>query len=80
MLDLNNKVVLPNKKEFEFFKQNNLSYWNFKHFMQHCQLKNRMPLNIVKVISQYIQCLNNIKQYVQDNDVIICRKFIRGDQ
>ncbi|KAI8077258.1 uncharacterized protein B0P05DRAFT_124855 [Gilbertella persicaria] len=69
MLDLNNKVVLPNKKEIEFFKQNNLSNWNFKDFMQHCQLKNRMSLKIDKVISQYKLCLNNIKQCVQDDEV-----------
>ncbi|KAI7902404.1 uncharacterized protein BX663DRAFT_552326 [Cokeromyces recurvatus] len=69
MLDLNSKVVLPNKKELEFFKQNSLSNWSFKDFMQHCQLKNRMSLKIDKVINQYKLCLNNIKQCVQDNDV-----------
>ncbi|KAG0929152.1 hypothetical protein G6F32_012368 [Rhizopus arrhizus] len=69
MLDLNNKVVLPNKKELEFFKQNNLSNWNFKDFIQHCQLKNRTSLKIDKVISQYKLCLNSIKQCVQDDDV-----------
>lgn len=61
MLDLNSKVILPNKKELEFFRQNNLSNRNFKDFMQHCQLTNRTFLKIDKVISQYKLCLNNIK-------------------
>ncbi|KAL9537943.1 hypothetical protein PS6_011669 [Mucor atramentarius] len=75
MLDLNGKVVLPDKKEFEFFKQNNLSNWNFQDFMQHCQLKNRMPLKIDKAISQYKLCLNNIKQCAQDEDV---KKYVEN--
>ena len=75
MLDLNGKVVLPDKKEFEFFKQNNLSNWNFQGFMQHCQLKNRMPLKIDKAISQYKLCLNNIKQCAQDEDV---KKYVEN--
>lgn len=72
MPDLNSKVILPNKKELEFFRQNNLSNWNFKDFTLHCQLKNRTFLKIDTVINQYkLLCLNNIVEQcgVQDDDV-----------
>ncbi|ORE02666.1 hypothetical protein BCV72DRAFT_234363 [Rhizopus microsporus var. microsporus] len=53
MLDLNSKVILPNKKELKFFRQNNLSNWNLKDIMQRYQLKNRMSLKMAN--TWYIQ-------------------------
>lgn len=73
MLDLNSKVTLPNKKEFEFFQKNRLSNWKFTDFIQHCQENSRMPVRIDKVSSQYEMCLNNIKQTKQEDDV---KKYI----
>ncbi|KAI8367889.1 hypothetical protein EDC96DRAFT_506427 [Choanephora cucurbitarum] len=67
ILDLNNKVLLPNKEELEFLKLSSLSNWHLKDFMEHCQLKNRTPLKSDKAISQYKLCRNNIRQCVQDD-------------
>lgn len=73
MLNLLDKISLPKNKEYDFFRNNNLSDWRISCFKRH-QLNNaRIKPNISAIINQYKQRLINISGIVNDEDL---RRYI----
>ncbi|KAG1535023.1 hypothetical protein G6F46_011666 [Rhizopus delemar] len=71
MLNLNAKIPLPEKTEFQFFKDNTLSNWKFEDCLQF-RLgtdKSGSPLGANKIFSQYCQIMNEIKTKLRNEEV-----------
>lgn len=67
MLNLNDKISLPQNKEYDFFRNNNWSNWTISCFKQH-QLNNaRIKPNMNVIINQYKQRLVDISGTVKDD-------------
>ncbi|KAG1175300.1 hypothetical protein G6F36_011121 [Rhizopus arrhizus] len=71
MLNLNAKIPLPEKTEFQFFKDNTLSNWKFEDYLQF-RLgtdKSGSSLGANKIFSQYCQIMNEIKTKLRNEEV-----------
>lgn len=71
MLNMNAKIPLPEKTEFQFFKDNTLSNWKFEDCLQF-RLgtdKSGSPLGANKIFSQYCQIMNEIKTKLRNEEV-----------
>lgn len=69
MLNLHTKISLPKNKEYDFFRNNNLSDWTISCFKQHRLNNARIKPNMNVIITQYRQRLVDISGTVKDEDV-----------
>lgn len=68
MLD-NKSITIPGKKEYDFFRNNKLTDWNFSHFEQHQLENSRNKPNKIILVRQYKQCLATIVNTCKDKEV-----------
>lgn len=69
MLNLHTKISLPKNKEYDFFRNNNLSDWTISFFKQHQSNNARIQPKMNVIINQYKQRLVDISGFVKDEDV-----------
>lgn len=69
MLNLNSKISLPGNKDFDFFRNNNLSNWTLKCFMQYYEDNKRNLPKFDVIFNQYKQRLNDINDFINDEDI-----------